>query len=469
MTRRLPPLTEQERAEGETLRIDLPPELVKGIKATAASHGVDPRELVRQLVLDEATRLPLVEGSAADVWRGLASDVWGHRVRGESINQVADLMDEEFDRLAATEGKSPSELAAEMLWKMERLPPAAQKELVTTWQGLGLGALQNSGQVLGYLRTRAEGTERERDIALRIMRLAREWTGPHGVPVSAGNFELLAMNAVRFISGLGFATEENDVGRALELCQELTRDAPEVTRCVNSIRDYMEVVHGADDGRETTLADFLDRWFECGFPRLEVGHKYASALCCTDCPASLEVRAPWLAWSLVVPPGLFGETTTPARLWVLGTSWVGTVWPDGSACTYVATKSEEPATVLSQMLHNLIAGACLSLTDVEQHRKKGGGQSRSKGNGRHGPPDLAQARFLLAPPVSVDLRAHVLEALRGGHGGHAPKVQFLVRGHWRQQAHGPARAQRKTIWIEPHWKGPEEARVLLRSHKLGDE
>lgn len=41
----------------------------------------------------------------------------------------------------------------------------------------------------------------------------------------------------------------------------------------------------------------------------------------------------------------------------------------------------------------------------------------------------------------------------------------IVRGHWRQQAHGPARALRKTLWIQPFWKGPEESRVLLRTYK----
>lgn len=51
----------------------------------------------------------------------------------------------------------------------------------------------------------------------------------------------------------------------------------------------------------------------------------------------------------------------------------------------------------------------------------------------------------------------------------SPTVQFLVRGHWRQQAHGPGHSLRKPIWIEPFWKGPEEARVLLRQHRVEDQ
>ncbi len=34
-------------------------------------------------------------------------------------------------------------------------------------------------------------------------------------------------------------------------------------------------------------------------------------------------------------------------------------------------------------------------------------------------------------------------------------ARFMVRGHWRNQAHGPNRALRKRMWIEPHWKGPD--------------
>lgn len=35
--------------------------------------------------------------------------------------------------------------------------------------------------------------------------------------------------------------------------------------------------------------------------------------------------------------------------------------------------------------------------------------------------------------------------------------RWVVRGHWRQQAHGPGRAQRRTQWIESYIKGPEDA------------
>ena len=40
--------------------------------------------------------------------------------------------------------------------------------------------------------------------------------------------------------------------------------------------------------------------------------------------------------------------------------------------------------------------------------------------------------------------------------------RFMVRGHWREQAHGTGRSMRKRIWIQPHWKGPTTGEELER-------
>lgn len=45
--------------------------------------------------------------------------------------------------------------------------------------------------------------------------------------------------------------------------------------------------------------------------------------------------------------------------------------------------------------------------------------------------------------------------------------RFVVRGHYRNQAHGPEHKQRKLIYIRPHWKGPTWAEVTsARVHKV---
>jgi len=48
------------------------------------------------------------------------------------------------------------------------------------------------------------------------------------------------------------------------------------------------------------------------------------------------------------------------------------------------------------------------------------------------------------------------------------KHRHIVRGHYRNQAHGPARSLRTKKWITPHWKGPEEGAALVHTYKLDE-
>lgn len=46
------------------------------------------------------------------------------------------------------------------------------------------------------------------------------------------------------------------------------------------------------------------------------------------------------------------------------------------------------------------------------------------------------------------------------HGG--PSYRFMVRGHWRRQAHGVGLTERSLKWIKPHVRGPSTAEVINR-------
>ena len=204
---------------------------------------------------------------------------------------------------------------------------------------------------------------------------------------------------------------------------------------------------------------FLRLWMAASFARLEVGHQLAASLCCTDVPEELDVHAPWSAWSLIVPDGLF-EHWGVTRVWCHGSEWLCSITKEGRGCPPCGG-------IIGDMVRSLIRGACLAINEPNEHRKPGSSSHKSAQR-KSGAPDFEQARFLLAKPVSIDLRAHVAAASSGrAHG--VPTVQFLVRGHWREQVHGPQRALRKRIRIQPFWKGPEDSRVLLRSHTLKDD
>ncbi len=47
--------------------------------------------------------------------------------------------------------------------------------------------------------------------------------------------------------------------------------------------------------------------------------------------------------------------------------------------------------------------------------------------------------------------------------GVGSRVRQIVSGHWKYQAHGAGRAERKLLWIEPYWRGPDFAQVVNKA------
>lgn len=60
-----------------------------------------------------------------------------------------------------------------------------------------------------------------------------------------------------------------------------------------------------------------------------------------------------------------------------------------------------------------------------------------------------------------------LEENRGEGTSRGPvTIRTLVAGHWKAQPYGPKRALRKTIWIEPFWRGPLDLPEVKVVHVL---
>ena len=83
---------------------------------------------------------------------------------------------------------------------------------------------------------------------------------------------------------------------------------------------------------------------------------------------------------------------------------------------------------------------------------------------RVGPP--THRVVFVGRPISVDCRPDVRGYIRGTRHA-APAVQTLVRGHYKRQVIGIDRAGRKMIWIQPYWRGPEDAPILTHVHTVG--
>jgi len=75
--------------------------------------------------------------------------------------------------------------------------------------------------------------------------------------------------------------------------------------------------------------------------------------------------------------------------------------------------------------------------------------------------------FAVGTDVTVD--AEMREIIRTeGTGGYKLTYRTLVRGHWRNQAHGPGRVLRTRKWIEPHVRGADlPTQVVGHSYKVG--
>ncbi len=68
---------------------------------------------------------------------------------------------------------------------------------------------------------------------------------------------------------------------------------------------------------------------------------------------------------------------------------------------------------------------------------------------------------------TVRLDPRLVQAARGGAREIALRIKhrFIVRGHYRNQAHGPQRSLRTSRWIAPFWKGPEEGARIIHTYK----
>jgi hypothetical protein len=219
--------------------------------------------------------------------------------------------------------------------------------------------------------------------------------------------------------------------------------------------------------------EFGRTWRGSSYARLSLGHKVGAALALTSAPEG-EVRSPWEAWSLQVPDQLLTvedelgmtdelspQTADVQRIFCLGSEPAFALARTEPSKKFVVLShaGRERPPVWWELMRNLVKGVCLVLGGTTPGR---GGRWSSPTRGRRGPPPGEQ--YELRKEVTIDLRQELKRVLRGEREGASPSFQFLVRGHWRNQAHGEGRSLRRRQWIEPFWKGPEEARVLLRGH-----
>jgi len=127
---------------------------------------------------------------------------------------------------------------------------------------------------------------------------------------------------------------------------------------------------------------------------------------------------------------------------------------------------DDPESRVLECLSRLVVGVCNLVTDSpaslrRKSTKKQGARFHRDGRA----PQTTE--YVLAPDVRVTFDC--TEAVRlyvSGERRSLPKLQWIVRGHWRNQAAGPGLSERRRIWIQPYWKGPADAARRLREHEV---
>jgi len=238
------------------------------------------------------------------------------------------------------------------------------------------------------------------------------------------------------------------------------------------------------------------QWANNAFPVIQLGgHRYAAALMATQVPQDLDIRPPWPSFVIDLPTNLLWTVNTETGLdepiefilvQTMGARWTilahtknvnlhrskWTVHEMASNQSIdVFPESEEldsrdPKTLL--LLTRLALNACLAMSDPSNVKQVGKHGNAKVGGGRAKQESPSFRTFKVGKPIELDVRP-ALQAYLDGSRKASPTVQFLVRGHWRNQAMGPQHSMHRMTWIAPYWKGPEDAAIHVRPHIMGKE
>lgn len=128
--------------------------------------------------------------------------------------------------------------------------------------------------------------------------------------------------------------------------------------------------------------------------------------------------------------------------------------------------SDGPEQRIIELLARLVVGVCQMCSATSSLRRKSTKKQGAGNKWRLGGAPLT-TEYVLAPAVSIGLDCtEAVRSYAGGERSNLPKIQWIVRGHWRNQRVGPGGEATKRIWIQPHWKGPQEAPRLFREYEF---
>lgn len=139
-------------------------------------------------------------------------------------------------------------------------------------------------------------------------------------------------------------------------------------------------------------------------------------------------------------------------------------------CHTVGTWLADPSVIhqsanaqsLAKASVRLLVNLCLYLESIKGERLDACCESRR----REGAPRRWNIGRDIKLPGNLMQAARDITTTKDGEPLWHLQSRFMVRGHWRNQACGPRRADHKRMWISPHWKGPDGAEAIARVYDV---
>jgi hypothetical protein len=280
--------------------------------------------------------------------------------------------------------------------------------------------------------------------------------------------------------------------------------------------DILTFAEGVPDGLLTDLAALLDdssmdrdekirqligthnmvRWAHYGMPAFQLSHSAAAAFALTDPSAirTVDFHAPFPTFVVQLPvPWL----TTREEVQIHGLVWHELIEEGKRSLVFravgpsarhshlegilqhpsdfetigewmrLAEIAEEDARPLYTTIMRLLVSLCLYIGANGRGQALSNSAKRTKADASIDvtagyiaagvePAIWQTGRAVKIDRALVQAAADYSESDREGRTGWKLRSRFTVRGHFRNQAHGPRHAAHRVRWIEPYWKGPKD-------------
>jgi hypothetical protein len=241
-------------------------------------------------------------------------------------------------------------------------------------------------------------------------------------------------------------------------------------------------------------------WSMCGLATFELSSDLFASLLATDCRGLLmgDIRFPHSAFAVKLPfnlqfldadnkpmnvhtiiascvqrselnlPAIYGFTAFGVSPGDYGTHWsnLANAHDATDVATWVGRPDRDDAHTQSRRtLFNFIFNLCLYCSTNPT-------QLKVRERGTRSPITKLMKPTLWTVGCPVSLSAAVRSAMQSGGGNPSHRQtwrvskRFIVRGHWRRQAHGVSRTERKLIWISPFWKGEDRDETIKRIYRM---